>query len=408
MFRKVEMKQNMEQMIKGGMLGAASDLNIDKDNSAVVDHSIQPGGPAAPHLSVGSNGKPNRKRKKKDEVMPTRRSKRLRGMSPASAEPVEFTPKKSVVEDVLKSSQFTAVSPEASNIFSVEQPEMSTQSTIPDEEDQVDTSVQGPARLPHDPPAILLTPSEESSDAPPGLVPTVLHGRRFLRISYRKFCFEAPAGKPKWQSEYFFQRITDNVPRTDFREALARDNYILIPDDLLGPYDPSQVDFLAVFFDHFSASKLPTPSIVYFFNPPSMFFDIRRLRWWKLVAEHFHVPHYLEIVYEFLSPGIWHMVFHGARTFESIRELFEIIEALSLWRSVGIIHLELARRMAFMECFGKVKSVTLLNLLKLGGKEIRERSRKYDYAEEFEGRSVLEICTMCTVQPPFGGLRMQC
>jgi hypothetical protein len=277
-------------------------------------------------MELVCSGKSNqflRKKRKRDlsdvENKGVRRSKRLRGMSP----------------DIV---------------------ERSTQSTVREEEMQMNIPVHNWTHSSRGPPAIWLTTPGESSEASRASNlghaprPHLLEGRPFLGIVYHGFCLDGSSRKAKWQSECFFARIRDEMHRTDCRTHLAREGYILIPKDLFTSYHPSQIDFLSDLFDHFSVPNHPLPSVLHFVCPSTGLFQSHRLGWWKRLAQHFRVPHYLEIVYDLISDGTWHMVFHSARTFQSIQELFEITESLSLWRATERIHLELARRITFMEC----------------------------------------------------------
>lgn len=238
--------------------------------------------------------------------------------------------------------------------------------------------------------------------------PVVIDGYPSLRVVFRRTClFRRRAQVPthEWQSHYFFQRIGDETTQAECGKCLERDGFIRIPDSLFGNITVTDEDavlqILAEFFERFALPNQHFPTFSEFTNPTSRFLEGRRILWWKTLADHLYMPHYLDRVF-FTGPENWHIVYHALPTFAAMREFSEATESLGFRRAKERIHQELARRIAWVKGHSKIRPKTRFALLKKGYAELRDLSKAYDRVEK-DGVAGIPDCVMCNIQPPLMG-----
>ena len=304
--------------------------------------------------------------------------------------------------------------------------EMSTQSTMPDDDPAAPAAESQSAGMSSQPPPEAPTPSSQTLSViedrlieklpsptvsqPPyrnSVPPAVLiDGSPPLRVCYRDTCIyrqRAPIPSLEWRSEQFFLVMLNSNRQEEFEEDLFRDGFIRIPDDLIdieADDEPAFIHFLADFFERYGHMQRVYPTVADFVNPVTRVLETKRIFWQKKLAEYFCLPDYLNFVFEMI-PKHWHVLFHTTPTFSEFRVLSEIIESLGIKRAREKIHQELARRIAFVRGFGKFKPHVYFQYLKMGYEELRAASEKYDHVvgDMFSEERVVDSCSMCFGKP---------
>ena len=269
---------------------------------------------------------------------------------------------------------------------------------------QVSTStiapeLEGPLQMPSS-----ATPRPLYRNIPP--LPVLINGHVSLRVVFRQTCcyrFRAPTPLHEWQSQHFFQQITDPAVRALHEKTLSRDGVIIIPERLfeLSPEtEPIIFDLIHEFVEYYALPNHSLPTFAVFTDPLTDILEPRRMCWWKVLADYFRVPHNFDNVFN-TTPGNWHAAYHALPTFEGLRELSEFVENMGFKRAREMIHQEMARRIAYIKGKGDRKSQTLFRLLRKGYEELRELSKEYDRLPEgrFDGQAMIESCDMCRVRP---------
>jgi hypothetical protein len=251
-----------------------------------------------------------------------------------------------------------------------------------------------------------ISPKPLYSNIPP--LPVLIDGHPSLRVVFRELClyrFTAPSPIHEWQSHRFFSHITDPAVRAEQEETQTRDGVVFIPDTLFESSpetDPIILDLVHEFLEHYSLPNQAIHRFNIFTDPIANILEPRRISWWKLLADHFRIPHNLDKVFN-TTPGNWHFAYHNLPTFEGLRELSELAENLGFKRGREMVHQEIARRIAFIKGKGDRKAQTLFRLLKKGYEELREMSKEYDHRceERFDGQTAMDSCIMCRVRPVY-------
>lgn len=371
------------------------------------------------------------KRARSETIEPTRSSKRLRGIA-AVAIVVEEEDDVVVLQGGWSTGEKKSDSPERDFTRTIS---TGTSSTAPDPENRTPTSFAPDTRTP----AITVAPISQDEptnsqvststiaddmDIPSLPMPTspvakplyrnvppppvLIDGHPSLRVVFREMClyrYRAPSPIHEWQSQHFFQQISNPVVRAEHEQNLARDGVVFVPDTLFHlPPDTGPIifDLIHEFLEHYALPNHAFPTFALFTDPVTHTLEARRISWWKLFADHFGVPHNLDKVFN-TSPGNWHSAYHSLPTFASLREVSMVTEDLGFKRAREMVHQEIARRIAFIKGKGDRKAQTLFRLLSKGYDELRELSKEYDHREEerFDGQTAMESCAMCRVRPAF-------
>jgi hypothetical protein len=251
-------------------------------------------------------------------------------------------------------------------------------------------------------------PPAYSNPVPP---PVLIDGCPSLRLCFRGTCLYRQRRVPtlEWRSHYFFRHITNAALRTEHENSLGRDGFIGIPDALFGPLSPDDeralMNFLPEFFERYALPRQSLATFAVFTDATTGVLEAKRISWWKTLADHFSIPHYLDRIYN-MTPGDWHVVMHSLPTFSAIREFAEVTEALGFRRAREMIHQQLARDVAFIKGNKKINAKTHFRLLKMGYEELRELSKQHDQVAEdiFPGQGSMEWCAMCDLYPAMGGV----
>jgi len=370
------------------------------------------------------------KRARSETVEPTRSSKRLRGIA---AEAILVEEQDDVV--LLAGGWSTGgKKPDSPKRDFKRTISTGTSSTAPDPENRTPTSATPDTR----PPATAVAPQSQddptnsqvststsatdldmSLEMPSSSVakppfrnvpppPVLIEGHPSLRVVFRKMClyrYHAESPMHEWQSQHFFQQISDAAIRAEHEDTHTRDGVVAIPEtlfDLSPETEPIIFDLIHEFLEHYALPNHVLPTFALFTDPVAHTLEARRISWWILLTDHFGVPHNLDKVFN-TSPGNWHSAYHSLPTFASLRDISSLTEDLGFKRAREMVHQEIARRIAFIKGKGDRKAQTLFRLLSKGYDELRELSKEYDHreGERFDGQTAMESCVMCRVRPAF-------
>jgi hypothetical protein len=371
------------------------------------------------------------KRARSESVEPTRSSKRLRGIATqlivveedddvvvlpggwATGGKNSNSPKKDFTRTISTQSSSTVFDQETRTPTSLS-PDKETPATAaaPISQDAPTNSQFSTSTVDTDPDTSLqmsspMSPKPLYRNIPP--LPVLIDGYPSLRVVFRDLCLyriTAPSPIHEWQSYRFFSHITDPAVRTEQEQTQTRDGVVFIPDTLFesSPETDSDIilDLVHEFLEQYSLPKQAITRFDIFTDPVANILEPRRISWWKLLADHFRIPHNLDKVFNTTHRN-WHFAYHSLPTFAGLRELSELAENWGFKRGREMVHQEIARRIAFIKGKGDRKAQTQFRLLKKGYEELREMSREYDHRSEerFDGQTAMENCIMCRVQPAF-------
>ena len=240
------------------------------------------------------------------------------------------------------------------------------------------------------------------SNVVPPAVP--IDGYPPLRIVFGNHCFyreKADTPNAEWQSDYFLSRCTEDVVQLQFEQELQNQGYISLPPDLFAALSEEDIlhlhTFMTDFFERYSVPGQFLPTIPDFIDPTERRLDTRRLAWWAKLSAYFRIPHYFPRIFA-PNVGSWHIVYHALPTFALMREFGEMLDQWGLQRAAENMHVELARRVAYIQGAGKVDVMLYDRLCRLDGQRLRNESRKFDGQEEN-----WDECAICVVKPAFTG-----
>jgi len=372
------------------------------------------------------------KRARSETIEPTRSSKRLRGIA-AEAIVVEEddvvvlpggwatggqyadSPKRDFTRTISTGTSSTAPDTENRTPTTAapnkETPATATAGLISQDQNAPTNSQDSTSTIAIDPDTSVpvashIAPKPLYRNIPP--LPVLIDGHPSLRVVFREMClyrYRAPSPIHEWQSHQFLPQITDPELRIKHEQTHARDGVVFIPDTLfeLSPETGSIIfDLIHEFFEHYALPNHALPTFALFTDPVTNVLEARRISWWKILADHFRVPHNLDKVFN-TSPGNWHAAYHSLPTFAALRGLSEVTENLEFKRAREMVHQEIARRIGFIKGKGDRKAQTLFRLLSKGYEELRELSKEYDQRSEerFDGQTAMESCIMCRIRPAF-------
>jgi hypothetical protein len=268
-------------------------------------------------------------------------------------------------------------------------------------------------------PAQAFEPLQQPTLLPPPFTgrfpaPVLIHGHPSLRVMFRNLCvYRHHATSPsEWQSQSFLQHITTPSLRLQLSATLDVERFIRLPNDLFGSITPEEetplVNLMGLFFETYAIPDHPLPGFIDFSDPFVRVFHPKRLLWWKSLADYFNINSNLDKIYG--RPANWHAVFHSLPTLAGLREFGVVTEQLGMKRGREKIHLELARRLSYMQRKGVIQGDQVWTYLKKGYEELREYSVAFDpylEAAPYLGQNFMEVCSMCCIRPPFAGDVMQ-
>jgi hypothetical protein len=313
--------------------------------------------------------------------------------------------------------------------------EMSTQSTVPDDEPlpAIDGAYPASSQLvsqsvnPYSLYANVMednvSPSQETiaqpeeverppyrNEVPPAVS---IDGHPPLRVCWRETCLHrVPSGPLEWRSPLFLAQIVDSTVQADYQVELERDGYITIPSDLFGTVTPEEEktlkSFIPEILEKYSLPNQEWPTFSFFSSPLTKLPEPRRISWWKTLSDHFHLPHHLEEMFN-PTPNDWHTIFHSLDSMALMRDFSETTELLGVKRARELVHQELARRIAFIKGHGKIRPATHFRLIRMDYAELRRISTFYDdlEKEDLSGQARIDCCSMCGLYPALSETRSE-